>query len=244
MYTYVRQNPWTHFDPEGLDNNPPPPPPPPPPSQHAPPPKQTTPQGSTGAGGWHKDVTVGPADSSTSKSSPPVASAKTPQPAKGGEKGGESNTETAGQVLDVAGGTTEIGQASNLKVMSNVNSGAWKTYTTDFYGNKSVSMLANVGKASEIAGKILKPLGYASVGVGAVNDAKAAMSGKESIPVALAKTAWGAAGLVNAHAAVAQGGFAAGQLIDKIPMSGGRTVGENLQLGIQRVIAPSSVEPR
>jgi hypothetical protein len=34
MYTYVRQNPWTHFDPEGLDassNTPPPPPPPPPP---------------------------------------------------------------------------------------------------------------------------------------------------------------------------------------------------------------------
>jgi len=48
MYTYVRQNPWTHFDPEGLDSsqpNPPPPPPPPPPaktSSNTPPAKQTT----------------------------------------------------------------------------------------------------------------------------------------------------------------------------------------------------------
>jgi len=32
MYTYVHQNPWTHFDPEGLDNNQPNPPPPPPPA--------------------------------------------------------------------------------------------------------------------------------------------------------------------------------------------------------------------
>jgi RHS repeat-associated protein len=30
-YTYVHQNPWTHFDPEGLDTNQPNPPPPPPP---------------------------------------------------------------------------------------------------------------------------------------------------------------------------------------------------------------------
>ena len=30
MYTYVRQNPWTHFDPEGLDDNKPKPPQPPP----------------------------------------------------------------------------------------------------------------------------------------------------------------------------------------------------------------------
>jgi RHS repeat-associated protein len=33
MYTYVRQNPWTHFDPEGLDDKNPPQPPPPPQTQ-------------------------------------------------------------------------------------------------------------------------------------------------------------------------------------------------------------------
>jgi RHS repeat-associated protein len=35
MYTYVRQNPWTSFDPEGLDATQPNPPPPPPPQHHS-----------------------------------------------------------------------------------------------------------------------------------------------------------------------------------------------------------------
>jgi RHS repeat-associated protein len=235
MYTYVRQNPWTHFDPEGLDNNPPPPPPPPPPTQHAPPPKQTVqappPPHPPGPPGIDPAATV---TSPKPVSSPPAASAKSTDPAKGGESN-KPNTEAAGQVSDVAGGATEIGKASNLKVMSNVTSGALSTYTTNFYGNKSVAMLANVGKASDVAGKILKPLAVASFAAGVVGDVKAVKSGQESVPLALAKTGWGAAGFASPHVAAAQAGWAVGQMIANHPMGNGMTVGEQAGQGMYRV---------
>jgi RHS repeat-associated protein len=107
MYTYVRQNPWTHFDPEGLDT--PPPPPPPPPAHHSvnesskhpnpPPVKPPThsPQATTHSESHSSTSQPSPAAtppsqsgpakstnntpppaSSTPNSSPPVTSAKTP----------------------------------------------------------------------------------------------------------------------------------------------------------------------
>jgi RHS repeat-associated protein len=95
-YTYVHQNPWTHFDPEGLDSNPPPPPPPPPPSQHAPPTK------TSGANSpSSQSPTTAPSSPKPATSSSPTSSAKT---TNGGDTSG------SGANKSTKGAPTAIGQ--------------------------------------------------------------------------------------------------------------------------------------
>jgi hypothetical protein len=175
------------------------------------------------------------------KSAPPVVSAKTTVTTVTVEHG-KPDTEAAEHVLTASDAASTAAELSHLKVKTTYSTGALGTTTKEMaLGSKYYGIAANVGKMGEA-------LGHAGFLGGAVLDAVAVNSGQESRTTAAVHTVIGAVALripqVGAASIVASVGFSAGKAIDRIPMGGGRTVGENLTLGIQRVIAPSSVEPR
>ena len=115
MYTYVRQNPWTHFDPEGLDDNKQPNPPPPPP------PKTESPR----VGSINGGPTAGNIGSVTGGDSSGRIGSVT-----GGSTGGATGSATIGQggpysqIGSVSGGPTggNIGSVSGGSTGGNIGS--------------------------------------------------------------------------------------------------------------------------
>jgi hypothetical protein len=155
---------------------------------------------------------------------------------------GKPDTEAAEHVLTAIAAATSAAELNHVKIGLTYSTGALSTYTKEAArGSKYYGIVADVGKVSRALG----PAGFLLSGS---IDVTAVRSGQESLLTAGAHTLVGAAAMrspqVAAASVVWSVGFAAGKGIDKIPMGGGRTIGDNLTLGIQRIIAPSSVEPR